>query len=60
MEKPITVIFEPDERRIKTTSGTSIFEATCETGVGTRSECGGKGICGKCRVVVQDKDTLGN
>ena len=58
MAKFITVIFQPEGREVRTLSGTSIFEAACRAGVGIKSECGGKGKCGKCRVVVQDKNAL--
>ena len=58
MEKPITVIFEPEGRKVRTASGTSIFDAACKAGVGIRSECGGKGICGKCKVVVRDRNAV--
>jgi len=58
MERSITVIFEPEGRKVRTTSGTSIFETACKAGVGIRSECGGKGNCGKCRVVVRDKNAV--
>jgi len=58
MKKPITVIFEPEGRKVRTTSGTSIREAAFKAGVGIKSECGGKGICGKCRVVVRDKNAV--
>lgn len=58
MKKSLTVTFEPDGRKVRTASGTSIFEAACRAGVGIRSECGGKGICGKCRIVVRDKNAV--
>ena len=60
MERFITVIFQPEGRKVTIASGTSIFEAACKAGVGIQSECGGKGKCGKCRVVVQDKNALTN
>ena len=60
MEKLITVIFQPEGRKVITASGTSIFEAACKAGVGIESECGGKGRCGKCRVVVQDRKAVTN
>jgi uncharacterized 2Fe-2S/4Fe-4S cluster protein (DUF4445 family) len=58
MERSITVIFEPEGRKVRTASGASIFEAAYKAGVGIKSECGGKGKCGRCRVVVRDKNAL--
>ena len=54
----MTVVFEPDGRKLRVDSGTSIFEAARKTGVLIRSECGGRGLCGKCRVIVADKNVL--
>jgi uncharacterized 2Fe-2S/4Fe-4S cluster protein (DUF4445 family) len=58
MERFITVIFQPEGHKVETASGTSIFEVACKAGVGIKSECGGNGKCGKCRVVVRDKNAL--
>ncbi len=56
MEKPITVTFEPEGRRGRAATGTSIFQAAREVGVGIRSECAGEGTCGKCKVIVKNKN----
>ena len=58
VKRTIKLIFEPEGRSVRTTLGTAIFQAAREAGVVIRSECGGKGVCGKCRVVVQDKSSL--
>lgn len=58
MGKTVTVLFEPDGRRVEVSSELTVLEATFKAGVAIRSECGGKGVCGKCRVVVQDKDAV--
>ncbi|MGB9854315.1 MAG: ASKHA domain-containing protein [Candidatus Bathyarchaeales archaeon] len=58
MGKFITVVFEPEGRKVRIDSGTSIFEAARKSGVIIRSECGGRGLCGKCRVIVADKNTV--
>ncbi|MEM3549704.1 MAG: ASKHA domain-containing protein [Candidatus Bathyarchaeia archaeon] len=55
MENPITVLFEPYGRRVKVKIETSIFEAARKAGIRLRSGCGGKGLCGKCKVIVADK-----
>ncbi len=57
-ERLNTVIFEPDGRRVRTATGNNIFEVACNAGVKIRSECGGNGICGKCRIIVRDKKAV--
>ncbi|MFW9986800.1 MAG: ASKHA domain-containing protein, partial [Candidatus Odinarchaeota archaeon] len=57
-ERLITVIFEPEGRKVRIASGASILEAACKAGVDIRSECGGKGTCGKCRIVVREKKAV--
>nr|MDO8134490.1 2Fe-2S iron-sulfur cluster-binding protein [Candidatus Njordarchaeum guaymaensis] len=54
----ITLVFEPDGRRGQFKSGTRLFDAAKELGVGIRSECGGEGTCGKCRVVIVSGSSL--
>ena len=54
MKKLVTITFEPEGRRVRTTPGVTIFQVASEAGVGIRSECGGEGTCGKCRVLIQD------
>jgi uncharacterized 2Fe-2S/4Fe-4S cluster protein (DUF4445 family) len=55
MKNLIAVIFEPTGRKINVKPGISLLEAAHGAGVAIRSECGGKGECGKCRVIVRDK-----
>jgi uncharacterized 2Fe-2S/4Fe-4S cluster protein (DUF4445 family) len=50
--EPTTIVFEPDGRRGQFKSGTRLFAAAEELGVRIRSECGGEGTCGKCRVII--------
>jgi uncharacterized 2Fe-2S/4Fe-4S cluster protein (DUF4445 family) len=58
MEKEITVTFEPIGIRVKTEVGRTIFDIVRETGLAIRSECGGRGICGKCKIIVSDPKTI--
>jgi uncharacterized 2Fe-2S/4Fe-4S cluster protein (DUF4445 family) len=60
MQNPITVLFEPYGRRVKVKIGTSIFEAARRAGIKLRSGCGGKGLCGKCKVIIADKKAVEN
>lgn len=42
MKKLVTITFEPEGRRVRTSHGVTIFQVASEAGVGIRSECGGK------------------
>ncbi len=55
----ITIYFSPAGRKVKVKAGTNILNAAIEAGVAIRAECGGNGICGKCRVIVQDEKAAG-
>ncbi len=44
------VVFEPTGRTIHTIEGTDLLEAATRAGLLLKSPCGGKGVCGKCRV----------
>jgi len=47
------VKFHPLHKSGRIEEGKTLLEAARELGVALRSECGGKGICGKCQVVVE-------
>jgi len=47
------VRFLPHNIVAKVVKGTTILEAAIRYGIGIRSVCGGKGLCGKCKVVVR-------
>lgn len=53
-EQEIEVTFQPSGKRIQVEKGTSLFEAAELAGVYVRSICGGKGSCGKCRIIVEN------
>jgi len=50
----ITVVFEPEGRKVEVPFGSTIFYAVKEAGIGIRSECGGKGSCGKCKIIIKN------
>jgi uncharacterized 2Fe-2S/4Fe-4S cluster protein (DUF4445 family) len=58
MKSLISVMFEPTGRKTNVKPGVSLLEAAHNAGVAIRSECGGKGACGKCRVIVRDKSAV--
>ena len=52
----LIISFRPDGRKIKVEGGRNLLNAAIENGVGIRGECGGIGVCGKCRVIVNNED----
>jgi len=52
------VIFEPDGKRVRVEAGITILQAVKEAGIIIRSECGGRGVCGKCKVIVKNADAI--
>lgn len=53
-----TIIFDPFGRRVSVPVGTTLFQAALSKGILLRSDCGEKGTCGKCRVIVDHPDHL--
>jgi len=47
------LILQPEGKRLKVGVGKTILDIAQEAGVDIQSVCAGKGICGKCRVVVR-------
>jgi len=48
-----TFVFQPYGKRLKVTGAKTVLEAAQKIGVNISSICGGKGLCGKCRVIVR-------
>jgi len=48
----IKITFLPDEKNIETNKGTTILEALESVGININTPCGGKGICGKCKILI--------
>ena len=48
----IKITFLPDEKNIEVNKGTSILEVLEKAGISIDTPCGGKGICGKCKVLI--------
>jgi uncharacterized 2Fe-2S/4Fe-4S cluster protein (DUF4445 family) len=53
----VIVIFEPEGRKTNAKVGKNLLEIAQDVGVRIRSDCGGEGTCGKCKVLV---DNSGN
>jgi uncharacterized 2Fe-2S/4Fe-4S cluster protein (DUF4445 family) len=47
------IIFDRADRYIDPQNDTNILDAAKRMGIGISAVCGGKGLCGKCRVVVK-------
>ncbi|RLI76114.1 ferredoxin [Archaeoglobales archaeon] len=56
----VTVTFLPSGKRVEVDKGTNILSAAQEIGEGIRSLCGGKGGCGKCKVIVKKGEVKKN
>jgi len=50
----ITVIFQPEGKRVEVEEEDSILSAALKSGVDLTSICSGKGNCGKCKVIIDD------
>jgi len=50
--KPI-VVFYPDGKCINAESGANLLELGRSAGVSIDSSCGGRGVCGKCKVLIK-------
>ncbi len=49
----VTIVFQPFGRRVKVRRGVNLLDAAISSGISIRSICGGKGNCGKCKVIVR-------
>ncbi len=48
-----TLTFDPDNVEIRVDKGTNLLEAALAAGVHINATCGGQGVCGKCRVMIE-------
>ncbi|HHY61145.1 MAG TPA: 2Fe-2S iron-sulfur cluster binding domain-containing protein, partial [Clostridia bacterium] len=48
--KKHTVTFLPDKVKVTVEAGTTLMAAAAEAGVEFEGPCGGRGVCGKCRM----------
>jgi uncharacterized 2Fe-2S/4Fe-4S cluster protein (DUF4445 family) len=51
-----TITFKPDDISIRVDKGTNLLEAGLAAGVHINASCGGQGVCGKCRVIIEAGD----
>jgi uncharacterized 2Fe-2S/4Fe-4S cluster protein (DUF4445 family) len=58
MDVRFTIIFQPSGKRVDINQGQTILEAARLCGVFIPSICGGKGRCGKCRVIIHGRNAV--
>ena len=51
--------FLPHQKKIMVEEGTHLIRAALEAGVHINASCGGEGVCGKCRVIVEKGEVGG-
>ena len=49
----VEVIFQPEGKVARAEKGSKILDIATEAGVGIEGPCGGRGSCGKCRVIAR-------
>ena len=54
MSDTVKVTFEPEGKAAYVLAGSIILEAAARAGIIIETPCGGRGTCGKCRVVVRE------
>ncbi len=55
----VSVTFLPSNRSVKILPGESLIKAARNAGLHINASCGGSGVCGKCRVIVEKGDVEG-
>ena len=53
------ILFLPHNIKIAVEKGENLIRAAMEAGVHINASCGGEGVCGKCRVIIEDGNVEG-
>ncbi|MBF0205109.1 MAG: 2Fe-2S iron-sulfur cluster binding domain-containing protein, partial [Desulfamplus sp.] len=53
------IVFQPHAREIEVADGENLIRAAMEAGVHINASCGGEGVCGKCRVILEKGEIEG-
>jgi len=56
MQKKIKISIEPIGKRVLLEGPANGLDAILEAGIEIKSVCAGKGTCGKCRIIIRDKN----
>ena len=51
--------FLPHDKKVEVEDGENLIRAAMESGVHINASCGGEGVCGKCRVIVEEGEIEG-
>lgn len=52
----IEVVFQPEGKHIKVTRDSQILDIAQRSGIELASLCGGRGLCGKCKVIIKAEE----
>ena len=52
----VTILFNPLNRQVEAQRGENLLEIMRDAGIRVESLCGGKGMCGKCKVILESGD----
>ncbi len=52
-EQQVTITFLPGGQQVRVPAGSPILEAAQQAGIHINASCGGTGVCGKCRVILE-------
>ncbi len=58
-QQEYTITFLPANRTIKIKAGSSLIKAARKAGLHINASCGGAGVCGKCRVLLEEGEVQG-
>ncbi len=53
------ILFLPHNQEITVDEGANLLRAAMEAGVHINASCGGEGVCGKCRVIIEQGEVEG-
>ena len=56
--KEFTINFTAQKKKIRVSQGTDLLTAAIKSGIMMHAACGGEGLCGKCKVVIDKKEVL--
>lgn len=56
--KRYTVTFMPQGKKVSVPEGTTLLQAQIAAGLRPDAPCGGKGTCGKCRLLLEETEVL--
>jgi len=59
MSEKFRITFHPDDNTVETDGKHTILKAAAGAGIHINASCGGKGNCGRCRVIVREGEVIG-